>query len=121
MSQYPHATIRIELGPGKRLGPGKVRLLELVGSTGSISAAAREMAMSYRRAWLLIEELNEAFGKPVVQATAGGAGGGGTRVTPHGQSVIDAFRAIESESARLIADKLGQFPSLSVRAARDTR
>lgn len=112
MSDYPFATIRIELGPGKRLGPGKVRLLELIDTTGSISAAAREMKMSYRRAWLLIEDLNGVFGKPVVEAVAGGAGGGGTKVTLHGKSIFSAFRAIEAESERLIAAKLREFPSL---------
>ncbi len=109
MNTYPQATIRIELGPGKRLGPGKVRLLELVDKTGSISAAAREMKMSYRRAWLLIEELNGVFGKPVVETMAGGSGGGGAKVTPHGRSIITAFRALESDFAKLIKARLRKF------------
>ncbi len=109
MNTYPQATIRIELGPDKRLGPGKVRLLELVDKTGSISAAAREMKMSYRRAWLLIEELNGVFGKPVVETMAGGSGGGGAKVTLHGRSIIMAFRALESDFAKLIKARLRKF------------
>jgi len=58
---YPKASLRIEFGPEQRIGPGKVHLLELVAQTGSISAAAREMDMSYRRAWLLIDEMNRMF------------------------------------------------------------
>ena len=111
MSEYPRATFRIEFGPDQRLGPGKVRLLELIVENGSISAAAREMNMSYRRAWLLIDELNGIFGKPVVETTAGGAGGGGARVTPFGLSVIAAFRAIEADATALIASKLRAFLS----------
>ena len=69
MSDFPHATFRIEMAPGKRLGPGKIRLLELVGKTGSISAAARAMEMSYRRAWLLVESINRSFSAPLVAGT----------------------------------------------------
>ena len=70
---YPKASLRIEFGPDQRIGPGKVHLLELVAQTGSISAAAREMDMSYRRAWLLIDEMNRMFKEPVIAAVTGGA------------------------------------------------
>ena len=63
-----------------RLGPGKIRLLELIGERGSISAAGRGMGMSYRRAWLLVDDLNRCFKEPVVLTQLGGSGGGGGRI-----------------------------------------
>ncbi|MBC8038626.1 MAG: LysR family transcriptional regulator [Rhizobiales bacterium] len=114
MSDFPHATFRIEMAPGKRLGPGKIRLLELVGKTGSISAAARAMEMSYRRAWLLIEESNGLFAAPLVESSTGGVGGGGARLTDLGHSVIAAYRAIETEAAALVARRLAKFPGAMV-------
>ena len=74
-------SIRIDLPGGRRVGPGKIRLLELIDETGSISAAGRAMAMSYRRAWLLVESLNTGFREPVVDAQPGGRHGGGARLT----------------------------------------
>lgn len=104
---YPRASLRIELGPEERFGPGKIRLLELVGSTGSISAAAREMNMSYRRAWLLIDEMNRMFGAPVVAAVTGGAHGGGARLTDLGEKLIAIYRGIERESTALALRRIG--------------
>jgi molybdate transport system regulatory protein len=115
MPDYPHATFRIELGPGRRLGPGKVGLLELIGTTGSIAAAARAMGMSYRRAWLLIEETNGLFAEPLVESSTGGAGGGGARLTALGREVIAAYRGIEKEAAALAAARLRKFPGMPVR------
>src|SRR5262245_42235900 len=80
--------LRIYLGNELRLGPGKVRLLELIADSGSISAAGRAMNMSYRRAWILINEMNSAFGTPVVVAAHGGKHGGGASVTSFGHEVI---------------------------------
>ena len=82
---------------GHRLGAGKVALLEHVVETGSISQAAKKMEMSYRRAWLLIDELNQMFAKPCVETSAGGAGGGGAQVTDFGQRVIKSFRSLEKQ------------------------
>ena len=82
---------------GRRLGAGKVRLLELIVETGSISAAAKKMDMSYRRAWLLMDELNHMFGREVIATAAGGSGGGGATVTEFGFQVISFFRALENE------------------------
>lgn len=110
MEVYPRVILRIEFGPGMRLGPGKARLLELVRETGSISAAARQMEMSYRRAWLLIEEANGLFGAALVETSAGGAGGGGATLTPLGAAVIEAFRKIEAETAKAVARGLGTLP-----------
>jgi molybdate transport system regulatory protein len=88
-------SLRIDLENGKRIGPGKIALLELVATHGSISAAGRALDMSYRRAWELIDELNGIFGAPVVETSTGGRHGGGAALTPLGRSVIDRYRAIE--------------------------
>lgn len=106
MAQYPQAVIKVDFGTGLRLGPGKVRLLECIAETGSISAAARKMDMSYRRAWLLIEELNAIFGRPVVQTAAGGTGGGGAKITAFGRGVAQAYREIEAEATQLVQARM---------------
>ena len=88
-------SIRIDLADGGRIGPGKVALLEEIGRAGSISAAGRAMKMSYRRAWQLVEDLNRTVGNPVVETSAGGAGGGGARLTHTGKTLIQEYRALE--------------------------
>jgi molybdate transport system regulatory protein len=93
-------TIRIDFDNGSALGPGKVRLLELVGETGSIRKAAAGMKMSYRRAWLLLKALDAAFGEPLVATVTGGKAGGGARLTPLGQHAVTAYRSLEKASAR---------------------
>ena len=85
-----NSAIKVDFGNNLRLGRGKVRLLELVGETGSISAAARKMNMSYRRAWLLMDELNHMFGRDVIETAAGGSGGGGAHVTAFGLRVASS-------------------------------
>jgi molybdate transport system regulatory protein len=75
-------SIRVDLACGLRIGPGKIDLLEAIRSTGSISAAARALGMSYRRAWLLVEEINNGLREPVVSTESGGRHGGGHRGTP---------------------------------------
>jgi molybdate transport system regulatory protein len=87
--------IRLDFADGRRIGPGKIALLEQIRGTGSISAAGRALGMSYRRAWLLVEQLNATFAQPVVTAHPGGAGGGGTALTPFGASLVEGYRAIE--------------------------
>jgi len=91
-------SLRLQLSPESRLGPGKVALLEAVEATGSISGAGRAMKMSYRRAWLLIDDLNRMFRLPVVEASTGGARGGGARLTATGRAVVAHYRAIESKA-----------------------
>jgi molybdate transport system regulatory protein len=88
-------TIRVDFGAQGALGPGKVRLLELISKHGSISSAGKEMGMSYRRAWLLVDDLNRMFRQPLVEAQPGGARGGGARLTPLGLDVVTHYRAIE--------------------------
>jgi molybdate transport system regulatory protein len=88
-------TLRIDFGTPGSVGHGKIRLLELVGETGSITQAGRAMDMSYRRAWLLIDTLNHTFREPVVTTTIGGRAGGGACLTPFGRELIAHYRAME--------------------------
>ncbi len=120
MKRFPRAAIKVDFGTEVRLGPGKVRLLELIAETGSISEAARQMEMSYRRAWLLIDELNGIFGKPLVETVTGGAGGGGAKITQLGDDVVVTFRNIESEATALIQAKLAKFLTHRSRMRRET-
>ncbi|MCB2106417.1 MAG: LysR family transcriptional regulator [Rhodobacteraceae bacterium] len=92
--------LRIHVTPSLSFGPGKAQLLEAVHKTGSISAAARAMRMSYRRAWLLLDELNSQFAKPVIRKSKGGkGGGGGAELTTEGQAVLKLYRAVERKTA----------------------
>jgi molybdate transport system regulatory protein len=91
----PSLSLRINLDPEGRLGPGKIDLLEQIAAFGSISAAARGMDMSYKRAWDLVEEMNQLFARPLVAAKTGGRRGGGAELTAAGLSVVTRFRAIE--------------------------
>lgn len=110
-------SIRVDLGPGASFGPGKARLLELIAETGSISAAARAMDMSYRRAWLLIDSLNQAFREPVVATQHGGQGGGGAALTPAGQALVARYRTMEAALEAAAAEHLSAFAAaLSDRA-----
>ena len=115
-------TLRIEFQDGRALGPGKVRLLELVGETGSISAAARRMEMSYRRAWLLVDALNRTFRDPVVTTRGGGAGGGGAALTSFGEEVAASYRAMEREAAEALDKRMAALEqALAVPALADER
>ena len=93
------ASLRILLGRATTMGPGKADLLEAIGETGSISAAARRMGMSYRRAWLLVDSLNAAFAEPLVAKQTGGSGGGGAVLTRLGRDVVGRYRRIERRAA----------------------
>jgi molybdate transport system regulatory protein len=92
-------SIRVDLASGARIGPGKVAVLEEIARSGSISAAGRELHISYRRTWELVEDLNASLGAPVVQTAAGGSGGGGASLTELGQAVVSRYRAIEQDCA----------------------
>jgi molybdate transport system regulatory protein len=102
------ASIKVDFGDGLRLGAGKIRLLSLVAESGSISAAARGMDMSYRRAWLLIGEMNEMFDRPVVETSAGGSGGGGAKITDHGRKLIVVFAELQGEADALVKARFSQ-------------
>lgn len=106
MKQNIKAAIKVDFGNSLRLGSGKIRLLALVAESGSISAAARQMEMSYRRAWLLIGEMNEMFDRPVVETSAGGSGGGGAKITDHGRRLIAVFAELQKDADQLVKAKL---------------
>ena len=99
--------LRIIMSKG-HLGPGKIDLLEAIARTGSISAAAREMDMSYRRAWLLVDALNQIFARPLVVAAPGGARGGGAQITEFGKAVAAAYRRIEQKTRTAIREEIGR-------------
>ena len=99
-------TLRIELGEAGAIGPGKIRLLEHVRDTGSISAAGRAMDMSYRRAWLLVDALNRAFREPVVTTRPGGKQGGGAALTVFGAALIESYREMEKTAHRALRSQL---------------
>jgi molybdate transport system regulatory protein len=102
----PSLSLRIQLDPEGRIGPGKIALLEHIAELGSISAAGRAMRMSYRRAWDLVEELNTLFGKPVVERQIGGRNGGGATLSPLGRALIARFRAVEQAAGAAAAEHL---------------
>ena len=121
-------TIRIDLGENAAFGPGKARLLELIGDTGSIRQAAVAMEMSYRRAWLLLQETEALMNTPVIAARAGGKKGGGTVLTQSGRAVVECYRAIEARAGEATAAELAKFvamtkhdPSVSIQHKKVTR
>jgi len=92
----PRLFLRIDLPNGQRIGPGKIAVLEAVAETGSISAAARKLGMSYRRAWLLVEAIGEALGKPAVETHTGGSSRGGAVLTDAGRALVAGYRTLET-------------------------
>jgi molybdate transport system regulatory protein len=99
-------SIRIDFGDGSRLGPGKVQLLEFVDTCGSITASAKMMKMSYRRAWLLIDELNGMFETELVETRPGGRGGGNARLSVLGHAVVQNYRAVEKEALHISSPRV---------------
>ncbi|MEO8557572.1 MAG: LysR family transcriptional regulator [Rhodospirillales bacterium] len=94
--------LRLHAGEDIALGPGKVDLLEAIAAAGSISGGARQMGMSYRRAWLLVETMNRAFGQPLVRAQTGGNSGGGAAVTKLGLDAIKAYRELQRAAEQVV-------------------
>lgn len=108
----PQLRIRIVFGPSEMMGPGKAELLERIDRTGSIAAAGREMGMSYKRAWMLIETLNTMFRDPLVSSSRGGSGGGGAVLTPTGRLILAQYRAVEASASEAAADRIGAMRAL---------
>ena len=108
-ARYAGLTLRVLGRRAAAMGPGKAELIERIAATGSISAAARAMGMSYRRAWQLVEALNHDFREPVVATAIGGTRGGGAQVTPFGARLLREFRAMENKASAAIAPGLRRF------------
>lgn len=104
--------LRILMGAAVALGPGKADLLDAVAEAGSISAAARAMGMSYRRAWILVEAMNRDFRSPLIETAAGGSGGGGARITAAGREALSRYRAMEDKATAAVADEISAFSAL---------
>jgi molybdate transport system regulatory protein len=103
---------RLQLGAEASIGPGKIELLRKIGAMQSISAAAREMDMTYKRAWMLIDTLNKGIGKPVVVSSRGGKGGGGAQLTPLGEALIRSYDVLEARIRDITGDELAELKKL---------
>lgn len=88
------------------IGPGKIALLEAIEQTGSITSSAKKLGMSYRRAWLLVDETNRCLVRPAVQTETGGQRGGGTSLTPVGAELVRRYRALEHQTELGVARRL---------------
>ncbi|SEI12996.1 winged helix-turn-helix domain-containing protein [Paracoccus alkenifer] len=120
MTSTPHLRpeffIRLFFTQQDMIGPGKVALLEGIERSGSISAAGREMGMSYKRAWMLVETLNGMFSAPLVESARGGAGGGGASLTDTGRQVLALFREIEAAATEVNAERLAALRGMLAKA-----
>lgn len=108
----PKPQIRILFRKAIAMGPGKAELLQAIERTGSISAAAREMEMSYRRAWMLVDVMNQSFRQVLVSTETGGQKGGGAHVTEFGQQVRQRYLEMEAKAAAAVADEMAGFVRL---------
>lgn len=108
----PPPRLRLQLKHGVAIGPGKAALLEVIAKAGSISAAARSLGMSYKRAWMLVASMNEHFRGPVVEAVKGGRGHGGAVLTPLGTEVLERYRRMEQKALHAVAGEVAAFEKL---------
>lgn len=104
--------LRFKRGAELVLGPGRMDLLALIDEEGSISAAARRMGMSYRRAWLLVDETNSHFAAPLVESATGGQKGGGAHLTETGRAVLALYRDMEERAAEAVATDLDRLRAM---------
>jgi len=111
-ARYPGLTLRVLTTRVPAMGPGKAALIEAIDRSGSISGAAREMEMSYRRAWQLVEAINSSFKEPLVVTATGGKQGGGAVVSDLGREVVKRFRAMEVKASASIASDISRFSEL---------
>lgn len=110
--EFPPLKLRVRLCSFAALGPGKVDLLEAVERCGSITKAAKDQKMSYRRAWLLVDEMNRAFEEPVVDTAHGGSTGGGAKLSATGRAVIDIYRRVQAKAEAAIRQELDEIAAL---------
>jgi molybdate transport system regulatory protein len=116
--ETPKLTLRVDLGSGRALGPGKIGLLEAIEKAGSISQASRRLGMSYRRAWLLVDDMNNCFCDPVIETQPGGAHG--ATLTAFGQKLVERYRAIEADALVATREHLRDI-EIALRAGEATR
>lgn len=107
----PEILLRLRLGDGI-LGPGKIEILARIERLGSISAVARDMKMSYRQAWMLVETMNRKFRDPLVTTSRGGRRGGGARLTASGREVVSCYRSMLGRVERVVAGDLGKIAAM---------
>jgi molybdate transport system regulatory protein len=112
---HPVVRFRVDFAPPSSVGPGKIALLEGIDRSGSLSQAARDLGMSYRRAWLLLASLNASFREPVAVTATGGRGGGGARLTRFGRELVRLFREFEQDTQARAA---GTFKTIARKARR---
>lgn len=108
MTQFANLTeglrFRVVLKSGIAIGPGKANLLEAIGETSSLTAAAQRFGMSYKRSWSLVQEMNRDFAEPLVETEKGGAGGGGgAKLTKLGRYVLQRYRRMEADAGKAIS------------------
>jgi molybdate transport system regulatory protein len=108
----PRPQIRIMFRKAIAMGPGKADLLRAIEQTGSISAAARALGMSYRRAWLLVDTMNQCFKSPLVETLTGGQKGGGAQITELGQEVLSRYLHMEAKASASVQKDLADFTRL---------
>ena len=108
----PKLRLKLTFDSGLTMGPGKADLLQGIAAEGSISAAGRRMKMSYKRAWMLVEEMNAAFQTPLVESSRGGASGGGARLTEAGEAVLSHYRRLEAITRAQGADEIAGITGL---------
>ena len=114
----PTIRLRIDLSPDSAIGPGKIALLEHIEATGSLSQAARELGMSYRRAWLLLNDVNRMFSDPATTASVGGSGGGGAQLTELGRAIVKAYREIEDAAEKAASTRIAWLASCRRKSGR---
>ena len=117
----PGIRFRLDFHDQCSVGIGKISLLEAIARTGSLSQAARDIGMSYRRAWLLIDSMNADFDTRVISATVGGSGGGGTQLTSFGRVLVQAYRNLEARIAPLAQEHMSEVLTHVAGARRGTR
>ena len=98
MKPHLRFRMRVNVGDTIAIGPGKIALLEAIRTEGSISAAARHLGMSYRRAWLLLDEINRSLKTPAATSGDNGVNGGGSTLTPTGEEFVALYRSIEQKA-----------------------
>lgn len=116
-AKTPKPQIRILFRKAIAMGPGKAALLEAIDRTGSISAAARDLEMSYRRAWLLVDTMNQCFKQPLVSTETGGQRGGGAHITEFGHDVLRRYLEMEAKAAASVEGEMAQFVKLMSKTA----